>query len=215
MTDLLQRIHRLSESQRKLLRLRAGGLRGERAGESRLVGYVVPQAQGSITAQDLRGFLTERLPDHMVPRSWLFLDAFPLTSRGKVDRKALMNMARSAPEAEFSQAAPRNDGERAIAAIWEEVLGLRSVGFHDNFFDLGGHSLLLPGVLTKVRAVAAREVSMVDLFRYPTVHALAAYMTGGQHPDDGMAVRRLKDQREAGLRRMKQRRVQQIASRAE
>ncbi len=216
MTDVLQRINRLSEPQRRLLRLRLSGTGGQRAGESRLVGYVVPREQGSVGAQDLRAFLRERLPDYMVPSAWVLLDAFPLTSRGKVDRKALLERARAVPESRSGQGTPRNDGERVIATIWEEVLGLHAVGIHDNFFDLGGHSLLLPKVLTRVRTIASRDVSMVDLFRYPTVHALAAYIAGdAESARTDADSRRLKDTRDAGVRRIKQRRAQQVASRIE
>ena len=87
-----------------------------------------------------------------------------------------------------AQETPRNDRERAVAAIWEEALGVRGVGVHDNFFDLGGHSLLLPKVLTKVRALTEQEVSMVDLFRYPTVHALAAALDDPRGPQGAVAV---------------------------
>ncbi|MEP6932470.1 MAG: phosphopantetheine-binding protein [Nitrospirota bacterium] len=209
MEDLLQRIDRLTEPQRKLLRLRLGGRREERESESRLVGYVVPRAHDASTVHGLRGFLAERLPDYMMPATWIVLDSFPLTSRGKVDHKALQGMAQPAPDTAARQGAPRNDCERAIATIWAEALGLHDVGLHDNFFDLGGHSLLLPKVLTQVRTVARREVSMVDLFRYPTVQALAAYMAADQVPvAEEPVIQQVKDKREAGVRRMKQQRRQ-------
>jgi len=209
MGDLLQRINSLTEPQRKLLRLRLGGTKKGRESESRLVGYVVPRAEGMPTAQDFRGFLAERLPDYMVPGAWICLDSFPLTSRGKVDRKALLEMARPAPETASPQGAPRNDCERAIATIWEEALGLHVVGLHDNFFDLGGHSLLLPKVLTQVRTLTEREVSMVDLFRYPTVQTLAAYVSADGMPAvEESTMQQVKDKREAGMRRMKQQRRQ-------
>lgn len=214
MADQVQRIERLSDAQRRLLRLRAG--RQARVAEARLVGYIVPHRPAGITGQDLRGFLAERLPDYMVPSSWVFLETFPMTSRGKIDRKALRAMGRSRPEARSEQGVPRNDRERAVAAIWEEVLGARGIGVHDNFFDLGGHSLLLPKVLTKVRALTDREVSMVDLFRYPTVQTLAAALAESQEGGaDVVGSRELKATREAGARRMKQRRTKQIASRDE
>jgi hypothetical protein len=212
MTDRVQRIQRLGEAQRRLLRLRAG--RQVRMEEARLVGYIVPHAPGAVTGHDLRGFLMQRLPDYMVPGNWVFLDAFPMTSRGKIDRKALQAMGRSKPDVLPGQAAPRNERERAVAAIWEEVLGIRSVGLHDNFFDLGGHSLLLPKVLTKVRELTDRPVSMVDLFRYPTVQALTAAIAGSHEGAvEAPSGRELKQARDAGARRMKQRRAQQIVSR--
>jgi hypothetical protein len=217
MTDLLPRVQRLSEPQRRLLRLRVESLQRDRTGgEAHLVGYVVPRIMGTLTAQALRAFVSERVPDYMVPSRWVFLDALPLTSRGKVDRQALLAEARHAPATARQIIVPRNEHERAIAAIWEEVLGLSAVGLHDNFFELGGHSLLLPKVLTKVRAVATREVSMVDLFRYPTVEALAAYVAAVPTPVTGdHTAKQIKDKREAGLRRLKQRRTQQAVMRTE
>jgi len=212
MTDRLRRIQRLGAAQRRLLQLRVG--RQARADEARLVGYIVPHAPCAITGHDLREFLMQRLPDYMVPGSWVFLDAFPMTSRGKVDRKALHAMGRSNPDVSPEQAAPRNERERAVAAVWEGVLGIPRVGIYDNFFDLGGHSLLLPKVLTKVRELTGRPVSMVDLFRYPTVQALAAAIAG-PHEDaaEKPSDRELKKTRDAGARRMKQRRAQHLASR--
>ncbi|MDR4461484.1 MAG: phosphopantetheine-binding protein [Nitrospirales bacterium] len=218
MEDVFQRINRLTEPQRKLLRIRLGGMRGERKGELRLVGYVVPRASEAPTVQKLRGFLAERLPDYMVPATWIVLDSFPLTSRGKVDRKALQNIARSASEGpSLQKEAPRNDCERDIAAIWKEALGLRVVGLQDNFFDLGGHSLLLPKVLAQVRALTRREVEMVDLFRYPTVQALASFVSEDRSPIvEEVATQQVRSKREAGVRRMKQqRRQRQSAVRGE
>jgi acyl-CoA synthetase (AMP-forming)/AMP-acid ligase II len=102
-----------------------GCARDDRRGatEARLVGYIVPRTTGGVTGQDLRGFLAQRLPDYMVPSSWVFLEAFPMTSRGKIDRKALRATGRSKPEALSASGTPRNDRERAVAAIWEEVPG--------------------------------------------------------------------------------------------
>jgi amino acid adenylation domain-containing protein len=106
---------------------------------AQLVGYVVPRVMGSLGVQELRGFLTDHVPEYMVPSRWVFLDVFPLTPHGKIDRQALLAKARVAAEA-AGQVVPRNERERAIAAIWEEVLGLPAVGLHDNFFELGGRT---------------------------------------------------------------------------
>ncbi|WHZ21725.1 MAG: polyketide synthase module [Nitrospira sp.] len=215
MTDLTARIQRLSEPQRRLLRLRLENMQRKRTGgDAHLVGYIVPRIMGgSFTAQDLRAFLNVRMPDYMVPSTWVFIEAFPVTSRGKIDRQALLAKARTASTG-VTQVVPRNECERAIADIWGELLGLPAAGLHDNFFELGGHSLLLPKVLTKVRAIASREVSMVDLFRYPTVEALAAYVAAAPAPvTDAQTTKQIKDKQEAGARRMQQRRAQQAVMR--
>ena len=112
----------------------------------------------------------------MVPAAFVPLGAFPLTPSGKVDRKAL-----PAPEgtrAAASAAAyvpPRDELERTIAAIWRDVLKVDKVGVEDNFFDLGGHSLLLAQVHSRLGEALGRDLALLDLFRYPTVGALAAH----------------------------------------
>lgn len=214
MTDQMQHIQRLSDSHRRLLRLRL--TRQERAGEARLVGYVVVHGSHALTGLDLREFLASRVPDYMVPSRWVFLDAWPTTTRGKVDRKALQALVRSAPDSSRERALPADQRERAVAAIWEEVLGVRDIGVHDNFFDLGGHSLLLPKVLTQLRTIADRDLSMVDLFRYPTIRTLAAAMGGAQDASvENTRTQQLKDTRNAGVRRLRQRRAQRAGSKSE
>jgi amino acid adenylation domain-containing protein len=142
-------------------------------GEKRLAGYVIPAGGAAPDPATLRGWLRERLPEYMVPTAWCMLDAFPLSSSGKVDRRAL-----PAPEgvraAASASVAPRTGAERKVAAVWAEVLGVESVGAHDRFFDLGGHSLQLVRVQTRLREAFGQPVPITDLFRYLTVSALAA-----------------------------------------
>ncbi|HSF31102.1 MAG TPA: amino acid adenylation domain-containing protein [Candidatus Tectomicrobia bacterium] len=126
----------------------------------------------------LRHYLREQLPEHMVPGAFVVLDELPLTPNGKLDRKVLPAPDRIRAGVEGVFVAPRNALERSIAAIWQEVLGLDRVGVHDNFFDLGGHSLLMIRVHTKLRARLSMEHSMTDLFRFPTVSALAKSLEG-------------------------------------
>ena len=188
---------------------------GFRAKEPRLVGYVVPRGETTTTGQDLREFLAQRLPGYMIPAEWIFLDAVPLTPRGKVDRQALRAHAGRIQKAEPPLAPPQTNMERTIAEIWKAVLGVESVGRHDNFFDLGGHSLLLTKVLTQVRAISTRPLAMVDLFQYPTVQDLAAYLNGGRTSNeaDGECaqaerMQQTKARRLAGIRRLQRQREQ-------
>jgi acyl carrier protein len=122
----------------------------------------------------LRRLLREALPEYMVPAAFVVLDALPLTPNGKVDREAL-----PAPEGErqveAAYVAPRSELEAQIAQIWREVLGLEQVGIDDNFFDLGGNSLLLIRVHGELHELLRRELPITDLFRFPTIRALAAY----------------------------------------
>ena len=144
--------------------------------EKRLDAYVVPEPGAVPTGGELRGFLQPKLPEYMIPSSFKLLDALPLTPHGKVNRRALagLSAAQLTTGAEF--VAPRTETEKAIAEVWQEVLRVERVGAHDNFFALGGHSLLLVQLLRRLQAVLKRELSVVDLFRYPSVGALAAYL---------------------------------------
>jgi len=128
----------------------------------------------------LRQYLRERLPDYMVPAFILPLDALPLTPNSKVDRKNLPppSVRREAAVA-AGFVAPRSDAERQIARVWQEVLGVEAVGVHDNFFDLGGHSLLLVRVHGRLCEALGVNLSVIDLFRFPTVSALASFLGHG------------------------------------
>jgi hypothetical protein len=121
----------------------------------------------------LQRYLRERLPEYMVPSALVVLEALPLTQNGKLDRQALPAPEQSRSGVERGFVAPRSELERAIAAVWKEVLGLERVGIHDNFFDLGGHSLLMVRLHHRLREVLPRDHSLMDLFGYPTVSALA------------------------------------------
>jgi hypothetical protein len=111
----------------------------------------------------------------MVPAAFVVLERLPLTPSGKVDRGALPAPAAPAASSATSHP-PRSALERSIAAAWREALALEQVGLHDNFFDLGGHSLLLAQVQRRLRGELGRELSMLELFQPPTVHGLAEHL---------------------------------------
>ena len=114
----------------------------------------------------------------MLPAHFVVIDAMPQTPNGKIDRKALPapDQAQSAvAQAEF--VAPAGDLEATIAAIWKDVLKLPQVGTRDNFFDLGGHSLLAVQTHRRLKEALQRELSITDIFRFPTIHSLSAYLT--------------------------------------
>ncbi len=152
-------------------------LRQDRPGDRHLAAYVVAAPDAAPTAGDLLAWLRERLPDYMVPAAFVFLPALPLSPNGKVDVRALPAPERVRPELAAAYAAPKSELERIIAAVWREALGVETVGIHDNFFDLGGHSLLLAKVHARLKEVLGRELSLVDLFKNPTVSALAAALS--------------------------------------
>jgi amino acid adenylation domain-containing protein len=124
----------------------------------------------------LRDYLRERVPEYMVPSAFVMLDALPLTMNGKVDRKNLPSPVGRPVALGGGFVAPRSDIERQIARVWQEVLGVDAVGANDNFFDLGGHSLLMVRVHGRLLEIFKGDLSLVDLLRYPTVASLALFV---------------------------------------
>jgi amino acid adenylation domain-containing protein len=161
------------------VRAAVAAVRDEAAGDARLVAYVV--ADGEPPSPDaLRAALAARLPDYMVPGAFVVLDALPLTPNGKTDRRALPDpAAAAAPARDAVRVPPRTPAEREVAAVWREVLRVDEVSVDDNFFNLGGHSLLLAQVAARLEERRGREVPLLDLFRHTTVAAQAAYLDGG------------------------------------
>jgi amino acid adenylation domain-containing protein len=154
--------------------------RDETGGEKRLVAYVVAESEHAPSVNELRSLLKEKLLEHMVPSAFVLLDALPLTPNGKVDRRALPEPAGLRPDLEMAYVAPRTEAERAIAMIWQEALHVERVGLNDNFFDLGGHSLLMVQVHNKLLESFKREIAMIEMFKYPTVRSLAEYLSREQ-----------------------------------
>ncbi|RMH16882.1 MAG: amino acid adenylation domain-containing protein [Acidobacteria bacterium] len=149
---------------------------GDGAGGKRLAAWVVAAGDDAPTAAQLRVFLQRDLPDYMVPSAIVFVDALPRTGHGKLDRKALLSQPLPDPTAASdAYEAPGTDDERTIAGIWRQVLGVERVGVEDNFFDLGGHSLLIIQLQSRLRE-AGYEPTVVDLFRHPTVRTQARYL---------------------------------------
>ncbi|HSP79991.1 MAG TPA: phosphopantetheine-binding protein, partial [Myxococcaceae bacterium] len=152
-------------------------VREEVPGNKQLVAYVVGHEGGpGLEASALRSALRERLPEHMVPSAFVSLEALPLTPNGKVDRKALPAPDGSRLEAGEPFAPPRTETERALAALWQEVLQVPKVGLNDRFFDLGGNSLTLVQLHSRMRSQLGIDVPLTELFQYPSIGALAAHL---------------------------------------
>ncbi len=147
-------------------------------GQRRLVAYFSAAEENAPTARELREWVAADLPEYMVPSSYMRLDRFPLTPNGKIDRRALPRPEGLAGDLAGSYEAPRSEVEIALAAIWQEVLEVERVGIHDNFFDLGGHSLLLVRVRRRIEEVFESDLTMLELFQHPTVAALAERIRG-------------------------------------
>ena len=144
-------------------------LREDRPGEKNLVAYVVGQEQSPPLPRDLRAFIKETLPKHMIPSEFVVVDGLPLTRNGKVDRSSLPAPKIVRRETEDGYVAARNELEQTLAEIWCDVLGLEKVGIHDSFFELGGHSLLVVRVATRIQKSFHMDLSAGRLYASDTI----------------------------------------------
>ena len=193
-------------------------LREDVSGQKRLVGYVVPAKRlakpagngnadsngqhETITIDSWRRHLLQRLPEYMVPGVFVILSALPLTATGKVDRKSLPAPGDQRPALSEAYVAPQNEVEEHIAEIWHEALKVELVGRYDNFFDLGGSSLLMAQVQNRLQETFVRRVPMVELFRYPTINSLAEFLSQNEVANSIplQALRRADIRRNSGRR---------------
>ena len=151
--------------------------RDDEGGNPRLVAYFVAVGDQIPTTSELRRSLEQRLPDSMVPTAFVSLDELPLTPSGKVDRRSLPVPDASRPLLDAAYVVPRSEAERRIAEAWRHELSLDRVGIHDNFFELGGHSLLLVNIRAALHETFGRDLTMVELFQYPTIASLAKHLS--------------------------------------
>ena len=172
--------------------------RHDSRGETQLVGYIVRHAGHAAGAAELRALLADHLPANIGLSALVFLDEFPLTAGGKIDRRALPPPDQRRPDLATTHVAPRNPLEETIATIWRRLLPVTEIGVDDNFFDLGGHSMLLVEMRQVLEATLAVSISVADLFRYPTVAALASFIANSNPPSSPAAKA---DQRAAAQRR--------------
>jgi amino acid adenylation domain-containing protein len=159
-------------------------LREDTPGDQRLVAYFVARADALVEQAAVREFLEGRLPDYMVPQHFVQLDGLPLTPSGKVDRRALPKPVKQRVSVDFQ--APRSSAEKLVAGVWQEILDTDRVGVRDNFFDLGGHSLLVMRMVGRLRKYFPKPLNVVDVFRYPTVEQLANHLSDAKGNDSGM-----------------------------
>jgi amino acid adenylation domain-containing protein len=152
--------------------------------DQQLVAYIVPRRRQSLQVSKLRAHLKQMLPEYMVPSAFVVLDKLPLTSNGKVDHRVLPAPNWSRREAEASYVAPRTQVEKSLVGIWAEVLKKEPVGIRDNFFDLGGHSLMATQVMSRVRRTFQLDIPLRVLFETPSIEdlAIAIGMASAENP---------------------------------
>ncbi|NEO40840.1 MAG: amino acid adenylation domain-containing protein [Moorea sp. SIOASIH] len=154
---------------------------GESAREKYLVAYFIPQQKQTVTVEALRRFLQAQLPDYMMPSVFVEMESFELTPNGKVNRRALREPTTMRPSLGQAFVAPRTPTEEILAGIWQDVLGLERVGIHDNFFDLGGHSLRAMEAIALSRKALQGELSIQDFFGAPTIAEIAQHLETASH----------------------------------
>ena len=161
----------------------SAGRGSTQADHDRLIAYIVPFAKPFPSSVVLRCAAREKLPAHMIPSDFVFLESLPLTPNGKVDRLALPAPDKSCSESEMNYAAPRSDIENRLVEIWTEVLSIEHAGIHDNFFDLGGHSLSATRVLSRIFEQYQLEIPLKSLFQSPTIAEMAEQIIARQAND--------------------------------
>jgi len=181
------------------------------AEKQRLVAYIIPASKPEPTIEEIGNFLKEKLPEYMVPSAFIFLEKFPLSANGKIDRRALPQEAEIFQKIEVAYVPPQTNFEQTLAKIWQEVLGLEKVGINENFFDLGGNSLQVTKIYNELRRTWPKRLenlSLVDLFKYPTIGQLAAELNRDK-PEKSSSFKTnnvdLEERINAGKNRLKQR----------
>ena len=147
-------------------------------GDERLSAFLVPAENASPDTTVVREFLKSRLPQHMMPGVFHVVSTLPLTANGKIDRKALRVLGMAQSRELAAPAPPQTDMESQIAEVWKEVLGSEVSSMDDNFFDIGGHSLLMVQVHHKVQRLLACDFPLMTMLEHPTVRSLARHLEG-------------------------------------
>jgi aryl carrier-like protein len=142
-------------------------------GDKQLVAYVVAASEGVPSSEELQRALRTKLTSYMVPGTFVFLQELPLTSNGKVNRRALASSSMVPVLDSQEEVQEGTDVEQVISGIWREVLHRERLGLNENFFDLGGHSLMMVRVHAKLREQLHTDITLIELFKYPTISALA------------------------------------------
>jgi natural product biosynthesis luciferase-like monooxygenase protein len=151
-------------------------VREDQPGDKRLVAYVVPRAGVKPNVSELQNYVREHLPTYMIPSFIVVLEALPLTANGKVDRQKLPALERTRQDGGAGYVAPQNKLEQTIASIWQQALQVEQIGVQDNFFDRGGHSLLMAQVQSQLQKSLQRDVPLITLLEHPTISSLAAHL---------------------------------------
>ena len=183
--------------------------REEANGERRLVAYFVACSAEIPTTSDLRQYLAKKLPEYEIPAVFMPLESLPLSANGKVDRRQLPAPMGDRLLSQVTYVVPKTELQQKIAVIWQEILGVEKVGIEDNFFDLGGNSLLMMRLYSQLREIITVDFPLLELFRHPTISALARRFSDDNSSPAKPNLERT-ERLEAGKTRLKQRLKQKM-----
>ncbi|ARV58867.1 non-ribosomal peptide synthetase [Nostocales cyanobacterium HT-58-2] len=167
-------------------------VREDQPGNQRLIAYIITNQESPPSISNLRQFLQQQLPEYMLPSAFMFLEALPLTSNGKVNCKALPVPDLVRVDSQVVSIAPCTPTEIILAGLYAQVLGVEQVGKHDNFFELGGHSLLGTKLISQVAEVFQVELSLRSLFEAPTIAGLSNYIETARRENQSQQILRIK-----------------------
>jgi amino acid adenylation domain-containing protein len=173
-------------------------VREDSSGEKMLIAYYVTDRKTEITQKELRQYLKERLPDYMIPVAFVLLEQFPLTSTLKVDRKALPDPDLNSSRESTGYVAPKTQTEQSLARIWSSLLNQRKIGIHDDFFEIGGHSMIAVALMVKIEKELNIRLPLASLFERSTIHLLAELI---DKDSDAIEWRSLVPIRPAGIKK--------------
>jgi len=187
--------------------------RSDNGSEPRLVAYLVTDQSAPPGVEELRTHLARKLPEYMVPAAFVFLDTFPLTVNGKLDREALPAPGSERPRLASAYVAPQSEMEKTLADLLKAALRQDKVSVNDNFFDLGADSLMLTSVHRRLQSELEREIPITELFQYPTIRSLAERLGENREDNDlsGKTQARAQRQRAALARNRRTVQAQQAA----
>lgn len=147
--------------------------------DQRLVAYLVARAERRLSVNEIKDRIKARLPGYMAPSAFVYLDRLPLTPNGKIDRKRLPARNDDRPDLQTEFAAAATETQKFLVALWQELLDIKTIGIRDNFFDLGGHSLLVVEMHSRLQEALQRTFPVIELFRYTTIADLAGFLDSG------------------------------------
>ena len=181
-------------------------VREDIAGDPKICVYWTARTATEVDTSTIREGLRSRLPDYMIPSHIIQIDEMPLTPNGKVDRKSLPAPSANAAVGREAYVEPANEFESVLVELWQQILGLKKVGTEDNFFDIGGHSLLVVKLHREIKTRFDQPVALTDLYRFTTIGSLSQHLSsGGERVEMKSETDRAKRRRDAMAGRRRRR----------